>query len=130
MKTPRKASAVPDIDYVRIMEDAAKLHVAVAPMAVRLGDILRAIIAREIRRPNNWQFCYTGYVELRWYDGGKPFPSSTRWVGMDVFADDNVSIRGRLEKSYDSACGLTIKGAKAEEAITMLKILVELVGAP
>jgi hypothetical protein len=113
--------------YVEIIEAAAKTHAAVAPLARRIADCIRLVLAMGVRQPDDWQFHFSGYVEFRWYDGGKTFSGSTKHVGLDA-GSGKYTIRGRLTKDkYGSGGGIQIEGLTPNDAATILKILVGIV---
>lgn len=116
-----------DLDYVSVIRAAARLHNPCAPIERRIGDVLNAIGAMEIRRPNDWQFEYTGFVTLRWHDGGEKIGGSKKWISFCIHGD-HASIRGAIDSElrYDSG-GVTINKMSFEDAIQVLKVLVGMV---
>jgi len=115
--------------YVGVMLQAAIEHGPVAPMVKRFGLVLRGLGSSGVRKPNDWQFHFNGYIELRWHDGVTTFSTSQRWIGLDIMPD-TLMVRGRLEKSYDQQGGITIRGLSEVDMRSVLKILVEMLGRP
>lgn len=118
------------LKYVEIIEAAAKTHSAVAPIARRVADSIRLILAMGVRQPDDWQFHFSGGAEFRWYDGGKTFSASTKSVSVHV-GDGRFTIRGRIAKDrYGDGKGICIEGLEPNDAATILKILVRIVDDP
>ena len=130
-----KQKAKPDIidhEYAALMSAAALVHGPVNPLAKRLGDILLALGALDIRRPNDWQFHWNGYVELRWHDGGPMFRDSTLCVSLNIMPD-SLSIHGRLEKGergYDDYGKANIRGLSDEDGMKVLRVFLSIVNKP
>lgn len=115
------------LKYVEVIEAAAKTHAAVSAIATRIADSIRLMLAMGIRQPNDWQFHFNGSAEFRWYDGGKTFSGSTKYVGLDA-GSGKFSIRGRIAKErYGEGRGIHIEGLEPNDAATILKILVGIV---
>lgn len=130
MSKKRNTKAI-DRPCIETMKAAALLHNPVAHLSDRIGDVLGAIAAMEIRRPNDWQFSYTGSCELRWYDGdGESLSGSTRNIGLTI-SDNSASFRGRLNKDkYAGEGGFTIGDMPHVDAVTILKVFVDMIDAP
>lgn len=115
------------LKYIETIEAAAKTHAAVAPIAKRIADSIRLMLAMGIRQPNDWQFHYNGGAEFRWYDGGKTYSASTKYVGLGI-GSERFSIRGRIAKErYGDGRDINIEGLEPNDAATILKILVGIV---
>ena len=113
--------------YVEVIEAAAKTHAAVEPIARRIADSIRLVLAMGIRQPNDWQFHYNGGAEFRWYDGGKTYSASTKYVGLGI-SSERFTIRGRIAKErYGDGRDINIEGLEPNDAATILKVLVGIV---
>lgn len=120
-----KKKLVIDNDYITIMRSAAVLHGPVAHLSERIEKTLKSLSELGVRPPNDWQFGYTGGCELRWYQG-EMFSQSIGWCGLTIY-DTDSTVRGKLGRSYDNDNGITIKGMPPKEALTVLRILVEMI---
>lgn len=121
----KKQPTTIDQAYVTTLCQAALTHAAAAPMAKRLGDILGLLAAAEVRRPDDWQFQFNGPVSLRWFDAPQ-YSGSQRYCRLDVLTG-LVEVHGRMEKTYDSQGGITIRGMREQDAVAVLKILVGMI---
>jgi hypothetical protein len=128
----RSSKATPEVtvideQYIATMVAAAKLHNPVAPIAEHFGAVLGKAAAAGMRRPNDWQFEYNGYVSLRWYDGpGDRLGGSSRNISLGIAASD-CHIRGRLDKSYSSGGGVSIEALPVDDAITVIRPLIDMI---
>lgn len=124
-----KAKTVSEADqYIAVLVEAAKTHAACAPLAGKIANALFLALRDGLRRPNDWEYHYSGSAEFRWYDGDS-LSGSTKHVSLTVY-QGGVMIGGRIgEDRYASGGGIRIEGLTAEDAATIVRILVAVVDA-
>ena len=129
-KPKQETAIVDDSEYVATMVRAVRTHQTAAKMAALLGDVLRAIFALGVRRPTDWEFQWTGIIELRWHNGRESFSGSSRYVSLCLVNPDPklpCSMRGQTTKGYDGRGGIDIRNISVTDAISMLPVLVRII---
>ena len=102
-------------------------------VAVWVRDVLSALVAHDIRAPNDWAPDWNGGFQMRWYNGGGDhLGNSSKSCSLSILPHDNsyrVTIKASLDKSYRTHDGAnsTIPGLMLDQAAEILAIMVELV---
>ena len=116
--------------YISILLAAMRLH---RPCASLAGAAERFLgLLGTVRPPNDFQFEYTGFLTLRWYDGPGDHLGNSKVNIRASVSQDSVSIRGCLARPrrYNDNDQTQVLGLPFAEAANLLKVFVAQVDAP
>ncbi len=119
-----------DSDYVSTLTEAIQTHAACKKLHGRMRDVLQSMQIEKIPQPTDWQFNYSGCVELRWHNGTEHLSSSTKSMSLTIL-DDSYNISGDFSTDpnrYRSESRSNVQGlTDLDSAVQLLKIFVPLV---
>jgi hypothetical protein len=119
-----------DADYVSTLTDAVLTHAACKKNHGRLRDVLQNMQLEKIPQPTDWQFHYTGAIELRWHNGDEHLSTSTKSMSLTIF-ESSYNISGDFStdpSKYRSESRSNVQGlTELDSAIQLLKIFVPMV---
>lgn len=116
-------------EYAAVICAALELHGPCAPLVPKVADVLKEVHLLGVRTPTDFQFHFSGHVELRWHDG-KPesFHSSKKAVSLNISATE-LGIRGNVTpREFSGDKGMVdIRGLQLKQAMQILTVLISLV---
>lgn len=116
-----------DTSYVTTITRAAKIHAGAAELSNRLRTVLVCLADHAIEQPRDWEFHYSGPIELRWWktDSYAASPTViTLWI-----ENEKLSVRAWLSRKYGDSEGQINTGWLPDEAgFTMIVALLRAFG--
>lgn len=117
-------------DYVSTLTEAIQTHAACKKNHDRMRDVLQTMSIEKVAQPTDWQFNYSGSVELRWHNGDEHLSTSTKSMTLTI-CESSYNISGDFStdpNKYRSESRSNIQGlTDLDSSVQLLKIFVPLV---